>query len=81
MDLPGVPSALLEELRSAALEERIQALALVGGAVRDALLLQRHGRSWPGLADLDMVVEGDAAVLAAALLRAPRRPLCKLACL
>ena len=69
MDLPGVPSALLEELRSAALEERIQALALVGGAVRDALLHQRHGRAWPGLADLDLVVEGDAAVLASALLR------------
>ena len=69
MDLPGVPSALLEELRSAALDERIKALALVGGAVRDALLQERQRRAWHGLADLDLVVEGDAAVLAAALLR------------
>ena len=67
MDLPGVPSALVEELRSAALDAGVKALALVGGAVRDGLLQQRHGRAWPGLTDLDLVVEGETVRLAAVL--------------
>ena len=67
LDLPGVPSALLEELRSAAQDAAVTRLALVGGAVRDALLHRQHGHPWRGVPDLDLVVEGHAADLAAAL--------------
>ena len=67
MDLPGVPKRLLEELREAAVSVGVQRLALVGGVVRDQLLHQRFGRNWGGVSDLDWVVEGDAAALAAAL--------------
>jgi poly(A) polymerase len=42
-------------------------LALVGGAVRDQLLHQRFGRALAGVLDLDWVVEGEAAALAAEL--------------
>ena len=69
MDLPGVPKRLLEELREAAVSVGIKRLALVGGVVRDQLLHQRFGRDWCGVPDLDWVVEGDAAVLAAELAR------------
>ena len=69
MDLPGVPNRLLEELREAAVSVGVRRLALVGGAVRDQLLHQRFGRDWGGITDLDWVVEGDAAALAAALAR------------
>ena len=69
MDLPGVPKRLLEELREAAVSVGVQRLALVGGVVRDLLLHQRFGRDWSGVSDLDCVVEGDAAALAAELVR------------
>ena len=69
MDLPGVPNRLLEELREAAVSVGVQRLALVGGVVRDQLLHQRFGRDWGGFIDLDWVVEGDAAALAAELAR------------
>ena len=67
MELPGVPSYLLEELRAAGVSLGVTRLALVGGVVRDQLLHQRFGRAWCGLADLDWVVEGDAVALAAEL--------------
>ena len=67
MDLPGVPTELLEELREAAVALGVPRLALVGGVVRDQVLHQRFGRAWSGVPDLDWVVEGDAAALAAEL--------------
>lgn len=67
LDLPGVPSALLEDLRLAAQDAGVSRLALVGGAVRDALLHYQHGYPWLGVPDLDLVVEGHAEHLAAAL--------------
>jgi poly(A) polymerase len=69
MHLPGVPNRLLEELREAAVSVGVKRLALVGGVVRDQLLHQRFGRDWGGVSDLDWVVEGDAAALAAELAR------------
>ena len=69
MDLPGVPSSVLEALQGAARSLGIPRLALVGGAVRDQLLHQRCGRPWWGAPDLDWVVEGDAAALVAELAR------------
>ena len=64
-----MPKRLLEELREAAVSVGVQRLALVGGVVRDLLLHQRFGRDWSGVSDLDCVVEGDAAALAAELVR------------
>ena len=69
MDLPGVPSSVLEALQGAARSLGIPRLALVGGAVRDQLLHQCCGRPWSGAPDLDWVVEGDAAALVAELVR------------
>ena len=69
MELPGVPSSVLEALQGAAQSLGIPHLALVGGVVRDQLLHQRCGRAWLGVADLDWVVEGDATALVAALTR------------
>ena len=69
MDLPGVPSSVLEALQGAARALGIPRLALVGGVVRDQLLHQRCGRAWSGVPDLDWVVEGDAAALVAELRR------------
>ena len=69
MDLPGVPSSVLEALQGAAQALGISRLALVGGVVRDQLLHQRCGRAWSGVPDLDWVVEGDAAALVQELSR------------
>jgi len=67
MELPGVPSSVLEALQGSARSMGIPHLALVGGVVRDQLLHQRCGRAWVGVPDLDWVVEGDAASLVAEL--------------
>ena len=67
MDLPGVPSSVLEALQRAGRSRNVRCLALVGGVVRDQLLHHRCGRSWSGVPDLDWVVEGDAAALVAEL--------------
>ena len=67
MELQGVPIAVLDDLKGAALDAGMQRLALVGGVVRDWLLHRRHGRPWAGVPDLDWVVEGDAARLASVL--------------
>jgi len=64
-----VPSSVLEVLQGAARALGLTRLALVGGVVRDQLLHQRCGRAWSGVADLDWVVEGDAAALVAELVR------------
>ena len=69
MDLPAVPSSVLEALQGAARSLGIPRLALVGGVVRDQLLHQRWGRDWSGVPDLDWVVEGDTAALVAELSR------------
>ena len=69
MDLPGVPSSVLEALQGAARSLGIPRLALVGGVVRDQLLHQRSSHPWSGVPDLDWVVEGDAAALVAELAR------------
>lgn len=60
MEIPGVPRELLDALIAAADGQR---LGLVGGAVRDLLLHQRHCDPWRGLPDLDVVVEGQAIEL------------------
>ena len=67
MDLPAVPSSVLEALQGSARSLGIPRLALVGGVVRDQLLHQRWGRAWSGVPDLDWVVEGDTAALVAEL--------------
>jgi poly(A) polymerase len=64
VQIPGVPSQLLQALLEAADGQR---LALVGGAVRDLLLHRLHCDPWRGLPDLDVVVEGRAEDLAARL--------------
>ena len=69
MDLPGVPSSVLEALQGAAQALGIPRLALVGGVVRDQQLHQRCGRAWSGVPDLDWVVEGDDAALVQELSR------------
>ena len=72
MDFPEPLQALLALLHREAMALGVGRLALVGGAVRDGLLHQRSGprslrRPLPPLPDLDLVVEGDAAVLARSL--------------
>ena len=69
MNLTGVPSSLLAELRAAAVGAGVKRLAIVGGVVRDGLLHERHGRPWTGVPDLDWVLEGDAMGLAAELVK------------
>ena len=63
MELPGIPSSLISTVQSAARDCGITRLALVGGAVRDALLHFEHQDQWRGLSDLDFVVEGSATAL------------------
>jgi poly(A) polymerase len=69
MNLTGVPSSLLAELRLAAVGAGVKRLAIVGGAVRDGLLHERNGRAWTDVSDLDWVLEGDAMRLAAELVK------------
>ena len=42
LDLPGIPGALFDTMRQIAKPLGIRRLALVGGAVRDALLHHEH---------------------------------------
>ena len=69
MELPGISPDLLSTVQDAARECGVSRLALVGGAVRDALLHHRHRDPWRGLPDLDLVVEGSAEALAQHLLQ------------
>ena len=64
MEIPGIPVDLLGTLQQAAQVLGIQRLALVGGAVRDGLILQVHHDSWRGSPDLDFVLEGSSAEFA-----------------
>ena len=59
----------LLNVQDAARESGVVRLALVGGAVRDALLHHQHQDSWQGLPDIDLVVEGSAEALAQHLLQ------------
>ncbi|GCE64655.1 CCA tRNA nucleotidyltransferase [cyanobiont of Ornithocercus magnificus] len=77
MELCGVPANLLTTLRSAAAEAGSIRIALVGGIVRDSLLHHscREPRGNP--VDIDLVVEGSAAMLARVLqqrLKIPTSP-------
>ena len=67
VDLLGVPRDLLANLQAAAGDCGVKRLALVGGAVRDALLHHVHRDPWRGLPDLDLVVEGSSEALATTL--------------
>ncbi len=67
MDRPGLPPQLLPALQASASAAGVTRLALVGGAVRDALLHDQHGEPWRNLPDLDLVVEGSASDLSAVL--------------
>ena len=67
MELPGIPPDLLSTVLDAARACGVSRLALVGGAVRDALLHHQYQDPWRGLPDLDFVVEGSAAALAETL--------------
>ena len=67
MERPGLPVQLLPALQASASAAGITRLALVGGAVRDALLHDQQGDPWRTLPDLDLVIEGSASEFAAAL--------------
>ena len=69
MELPGIAPDVLSTVQDAARECAVTRLALVGGAVRDALLHHQHQEPWRGLPDLDLVVEGSAEALAQHLLQ------------
>lgn len=69
MELPGIPADLLNIVQDAASDCGVTRLALVGGAVRDALLHHQHLDPWRCLPDLDLVVEGSAEALAQQLLQ------------
>ena len=69
MDRPGLSPQLLPALKALASEAGVSRLALVGGAVRDALLHDQHHDPWRDLPDLDLVLEGSASELAAAFQR------------
>ena len=69
MKLPGIPADLLSTIQDAARDCGVTRMALVGGAVRDALLHHEHHDPWRGLPDLDFVMEGSAQVLAQHLLQ------------
>ena len=59
--LPGIPAALIASLVEQAQLECGDRLALVGGAVRDAMLHQVHRDPWRELPDLDFLLEGSCA--------------------
>ena len=67
MERPGLPPQLLPALQAIASAAGVSRLALVGGAVRDALLHDQHCDPWRDLPDLDVVIEGSASDLVAAL--------------
>ena len=67
MELPGISPDLLSTVLDTARACGVKRLALVGGAVRDALLHHQHQDPWRGLLDLDFVVEGSAVALAETL--------------
>ncbi len=64
VQLPGIPESVLLALQEQACLQGEVRLALVGGAVRDALLHHIHRDPWRDLPDLDLVVEGSTEALA-----------------
>ena len=68
LTFPGISTALLTSLAQQVHELRMGRLALVGGAVRDALLHHRFADPWLAPPDLDFVIEGRCDVLARHLL-------------
>jgi len=68
VELSGIPADLLSTVQDAARASGVTRLALVGGAVRDALLHHQYQDPWRGLPDLDLVFEGSAEALARHLL-------------
>ena len=56
--VPGLPQGLLASLAQQVDDLGLGRLALVGGAVRDALLHQRCSDPWRQPTDLDLVLEG-----------------------
>ncbi len=69
VELPGIPESVLVALQEQARLEGEVRLALVGGAVRDALLHRSHRVPWSDLPDLDLVVEGSTEAFARGLLQ------------
>jgi len=67
VQLPGIPDSVLLALQAEALLQGGVQLALVGGAVRDALLHHSHRDPWRDLPDLDLVVEGSTEAFAQGL--------------
>ena len=67
LPLPGIPPTVLEALQRQVEIQGSKRLALVGGAVRDALLHNRHQDPWRSLPDLDLVTEGLSEQLALGL--------------
>ena len=65
--LHGIPPTVLEALQRQVEIQGSKRLALVGGAVRDALLHNRHQDPWRSLPDLDLVTEGLSEQLALGL--------------
>ena len=65
--LPGIPESVLLALQEQVRLQGGMRLALVGGAVRDALLHQKYQDPWRDLPDLDLVVEGNTETLAQGL--------------
>ena len=67
VQLPGIPDSVLLALQAEARLQGGMQMALVGGAVRDALLHHHHRDPWRELPDLDLVVEGSTEALAQGL--------------
>ena len=67
LEWPNLPENLLLDIQKAAQQAGINGLAVVGGAVRDGLLKTSGKGSLESSKDLDLVVEGSASHLAAAL--------------
>ena len=65
--LPGIAQELTPALAEQVRLQGHGRLALVGGAVRDALRHQLHGAPWQGLPDLDLVLEGSCSSVALGL--------------
>ena len=61
ISLPGVPASFIAALVKQAKSAGSSRLALVGGAVRDAMLHQLHRDPWRDLPDLDFLLEGSCA--------------------
>ncbi len=67
LELQGLPKEVLALILRAASKSQIHRVALVGGAVRDGLLGQDHCKAVENSPDIDLVVEGSAYELGAAI--------------